>query len=409
MQWSTGADQRARKHCPPRRLRADRSERARPRRHRRRRRHRRPHHRRRAAAHRAPRPRARPGARAAAGRRGDLAVVQRREGARRARARRRDGGRRRAHGAHGLPRPRRATAVRLQPRSRWSSGWASARTRCGAPTCRRCSSRPSARASCAPGSAASGSTMRRPRVVAPRGWRATSRATSWSPPTAPTRACARHVVGQPVERTYLGYHNWNGLVPDELALGDPDSWTMHVGDGRAGLDHAGARRASTSSSTSRSPTRRSRTERPQEALREHFDGWDPSVQRLIDGLDPAGRRQRRHPLPRAARPGSRGAGWRCSATPPTPPRPTSGRVGAWRWRTRWSSPDYLITTSVGVRRRAGALLGRAGAAGRRHRPPGHAAGPLSHAHDPGRHRGLVRRAGRRATVPTSSTASASRS
>jgi FAD-dependent urate hydroxylase len=96
-----------------------------------------------------------------------------------------------------------------------------------------------------------------------------------------------HVVGAPTTREYLGYHNWNGLVPDELALGAPDAWTMDVGDGR---------RVSTM------PVRDAQYfffdvpladpalsgADPQVALKEHFDGWGPGVQRLIDGLDPAG-------------------------------------------------------------------------------------------------------------------------
>lgn len=95
------------------------------------------------------------------------------------------------------------------------------------------------------------------------------------------------VVGYRMERLYLGYHNWNGLVPDELALGDPKSWTMHVGAGR---------RVSTM------PVRDGQyaffdvpLDDPtlgggdhQETLREHFEGWGPAVQRLIAGLDPAG-------------------------------------------------------------------------------------------------------------------------
>ncbi|MCU1486372.1 MAG: hpxO [Actinomycetia bacterium] len=94
-----------------------------------------------------------------------------------------------------------------------------------------------------------------------------------------------HVVGRPTERCYLGYHNWNGLVPDELALGDPNTWMMHVGDGR---------RVSTMPVRDgqyffldvplADPTPSGGD--PQEALRRHFEGWDPLVQRLIDGLDP---------------------------------------------------------------------------------------------------------------------------
>lgn len=96
-----------------------------------------------------------------------------------------------------------------------------------------------------------------------------------------------YVVGEATPRIYLGYHNWNGLVPDRLALGPPTSWTMHVGDGR---------RVSTM------PVRGGQYFffdvplddpapsgcDPREALARHFAGWGPPVQRLIEGLDPAG-------------------------------------------------------------------------------------------------------------------------
>jgi FAD-dependent urate hydroxylase len=96
-----------------------------------------------------------------------------------------------------------------------------------------------------------------------------------------------HVLGRDTPRVYLGYHNWNGLVPDDAALGGPTTWMMHVGDGR---------RVSTM------PVRDGQyfffdvpladpqvTDRPAvEALREHFAGWDPRVQRLIDAIDPSG-------------------------------------------------------------------------------------------------------------------------
>ncbi|MCU1346004.1 MAG: hpxO [Acidimicrobiia bacterium] len=97
-----------------------------------------------------------------------------------------------------------------------------------------------------------------------------------------------HVTGGPTESIYLGYQNWNGLVPDHAALGDePTTWMMHVGDGR---------RVSTM------PVRDGQyfffdvpladpdivDAPPQAALREHFAGWDDRVQRLIDAIDPAG-------------------------------------------------------------------------------------------------------------------------
>jgi FAD-dependent urate hydroxylase len=103
-----------------------------------------------------------------------------------------------------------------------------------------------------------------------------------------THSAARSaVVGAPTERTYVGYHNWNGIVPDAVALADPTTWMMHVGDGR---------RASTMPVRDgqyfffdvplADPVPSGRD--PREALREHFAGWDPLVQRLIDAIDPAG-------------------------------------------------------------------------------------------------------------------------
>lgn len=97
-----------------------------------------------------------------------------------------------------------------------------------------------------------------------------------------------HVVGRPTEGDYLGYHNWNGLVPDELALGgDPTAWTMFVGDGRrvSTMPVRGAQYAFFDVPLA-DPTL---TDRPAaDALRDHFAGWGAPVQRLIDGLDPAG-------------------------------------------------------------------------------------------------------------------------
>ncbi|CAN5755540.1 FAD-dependent urate hydroxylase HpxO [soil metagenome] len=96
-----------------------------------------------------------------------------------------------------------------------------------------------------------------------------------------------HVVGHPVDRTYVGYHNWNGIVPDHKALGDPKGWTVHVGEGK---------RVSTM------PVRDGQyfffdvpledpvpdgTD-PKATLRGHFAGWDQRVQDLIEAMDPPG-------------------------------------------------------------------------------------------------------------------------
>jgi FAD-dependent urate hydroxylase len=96
-----------------------------------------------------------------------------------------------------------------------------------------------------------------------------------------------HVVGSEVERRYLGYQNWNGLVPDDHALADATTWMMHVGDGR---------RVSTMPVRDGQyfffdvplddPVPSGRD--PRQDLRRHFAGWDPLVQRLIEAIDPAG-------------------------------------------------------------------------------------------------------------------------
>jgi FAD-dependent urate hydroxylase len=96
-----------------------------------------------------------------------------------------------------------------------------------------------------------------------------------------------HVLGRETERVYLGYHNWNGLVPDAAALGDPTTWMMHVGDGR---------RVSTMPVRDgqyfffdvplAEPIPSGRP--PQAALRDHFAGWNSQVQRLIDAIEPDG-------------------------------------------------------------------------------------------------------------------------
>jgi FAD-dependent urate hydroxylase len=96
-----------------------------------------------------------------------------------------------------------------------------------------------------------------------------------------------HVVGHETPRTYLGYHNWNGLVPDDAALADAKTWMMCVGEGK---------RVSTMPVRDgqyfffdvplAEPIPSGRP--PQAALRDHFAGWNSQVQRLIDAIEPDG-------------------------------------------------------------------------------------------------------------------------
>ena len=182
-----------------------------------------------------------------------------------------------------------------------------------------------------------------------------------------------HVLGRQTERVYIGYHNWNGIVPDTAALGDPTSWMMHVGDGR---------RVSTM------PVRDGQyfffdvplddpelTERPpQDALREHFAGWDPLVHRLIDAIDQSGVAMSPS-TPTSRSTVSPSVGSPCSATPPTPALPISARAGAWRWRTALSWPTICQRPTSECRTRwpatrpSGCPSGRDHPAGRRPSPP----------------------------------------
>jgi len=154
------------------------------------------------------------------------------------------------------------------------------------------------------------------------------------------------IVGSSTERTYLGYHNWNGLVPDELALGDPGSWTMHVGDGRrvSTMPVRGAQYFFFDVPLA-DPTLTDRG--PQEALKEHFEGWNPIVQRLIDGLDPtvvANVSIHSHdPLPRFARGHVALLGDSAHTA-----APDLGQGGCMAMEDALVLAGYLATTSVGV-------------------------------------------------------------
>lgn len=96
-----------------------------------------------------------------------------------------------------------------------------------------------------------------------------------------------HVVGHEVGPTYLGYHNWNGLVPDAAALGAPTTWTTVVGDG-CRVSTMPVREGQYAFFDVPRPTDELTREPPVDALRAAFAGWPPAVARLVDALDPAG-------------------------------------------------------------------------------------------------------------------------
>lgn len=95
------------------------------------------------------------------------------------------------------------------------------------------------------------------------------------------------VVGTPVERKYVGYHNWNGVVPNELALGAPGSWVVHVGEGKRVSTMPVREGQYFFFDVPLSDPVADRTD-ARAKLRAHFTGWDARVQRLIEGLDTDG-------------------------------------------------------------------------------------------------------------------------
>ncbi|MEM8611197.1 MAG: FAD-dependent urate hydroxylase HpxO [Cyanobacteria bacterium P01_H01_bin.105] len=96
-----------------------------------------------------------------------------------------------------------------------------------------------------------------------------------------------HVLGQPTERRYVGYVNWNGLVPVSDDLAPANSWDIYVADGqRASVMPVGDNRfyffldVPLPKGTSSTP------DTYRQELSEHFAGWAKPVQTLIQQLDP---------------------------------------------------------------------------------------------------------------------------
>lgn len=94
-----------------------------------------------------------------------------------------------------------------------------------------------------------------------------------------------YVIGQPIERQYVGYVNWNGLVPASEDLAPKNSWDVYVGEHkRASMMPVGGDRfyfffdVPLPKGTAAGDHR--------EDLSNYFQGWPDAVRRLIDRLDP---------------------------------------------------------------------------------------------------------------------------
>jgi FAD-dependent urate hydroxylase len=96
------------------------------------------------------------------------------------------------------------------------------------------------------------------------------------------------VLGYKVERQYVGYVNWNGLVPASEDLAPKNSWVQYVGEHkRASLMPVGSDRFYFFLDV---PLPKGTTNQPdfyQEELSSFFKGWAEPIQHLIQRLDPA--------------------------------------------------------------------------------------------------------------------------
>lgn len=105
----------------------------------------------------------------------------------------------------------------------------------------------------------------------------------------------KKVVGEPVERQYVGYVNWNVRVPADLSLAPPASWDQYVGENKrvslmpmgSGGNDQGLEElycffdVPLPVGTANDPAQY------RDELKQHFKGWAKPVQDLIDRFDPA--------------------------------------------------------------------------------------------------------------------------
>lgn len=97
----------------------------------------------------------------------------------------------------------------------------------------------------------------------------------------------QYVLGHPTERQYVGYVNWNGLVPISDDLIPADSWVTFVGEyKRVSLMPIGGDRFYFFFDVPLPKGSASQPEQYREELTGFFQGWAEPVQTLIQRLDP---------------------------------------------------------------------------------------------------------------------------
>jgi len=97
-----------------------------------------------------------------------------------------------------------------------------------------------------------------------------------------------YVTGGGIERTYVGYTNFNGLVPVDERIGPAHQWTTYVADGKrvSVMPVAGDRFYYFFDVPQPAGVPYDRSDGKQPLL-DAFAGWAPGVQALLDAIDPA--------------------------------------------------------------------------------------------------------------------------
>jgi FAD-dependent urate hydroxylase len=97
-----------------------------------------------------------------------------------------------------------------------------------------------------------------------------------------------YVLGHEIERQYVGYVNWNGLVPASEDLASENTWVQYVGEHkRASLMPVGSDRFYFFLDVPLPKGTVSQPDLYREELSSFFKGWADPVQQLIQRLDPA--------------------------------------------------------------------------------------------------------------------------
>lgn len=157
-----------------------------------------------------------------------------------------------------------------------------------------------------------------------------------------------HVVGHSTERRYVGYVNWNGLVPISDELAPPNSWDLYVADGqRASVMPVGDNRFYFFLDVPLPKGTENNPENYRQELSEHFKGWAAPVQALIQRLD-SGKTNRVEihdiePLKTLVKGRVALIGDAAHST-----APDLGQGGCQAMEDAWALANYLYTTNISV-------------------------------------------------------------